>query len=231
MSKYRLSRVFTILLILMVSLGCVVYADEINENAGGEQTRTESDGLRAREELDLFGDEKAQRGEMKELLLKIFNNEAYSGYNIESGIRMATPIVNVVMTLSVAFVIVACYFFFGQTGLDLFFIITPMARGFLLAKKEGADSRGGNRIAYVVSDTAVAAVGGDSRGTTGSFGGGGSGDRSKTNAFLKYGSSRSLELVCFFFFVMILFTGMIGNVVTFVFNLLFYVFQGFTTMF
>lgn len=227
-SKIMLTMILVMLAVPVVSMmnTQVVYAVP---NVDGTSKREEDKNFKGQKEADF--DSSADQEKMKDTLMSIVNSEAFNEVEINDGIRMAAPFVIIVMTITAALVAVILRFFFAQTAMDLAYITLPMSRSFLMAKSEsGGGAQGGKGKGSVsISESAIDAVGGG--GSSGGGMGGGSGrDRSVGGAIGKYAADRSLEFSVFIIFLMLIFTGILGNVVSLLFSVFYSVLQGFLNM-
>lgn len=161
-----------------------------------------------------------------------FGSDIFSDVNLSSGYQIATPFAGLILTLTLALVIVLMYAFFGQTAIDLLYLTVPATRGFFNDRKEksggfGATSGGKSKGGFFqISDSAMEAVGGGSNG--GGLGGGQ--ERGVGSSLLKYFGLRTAEMITFVLFIIFVFTGMIGQIIKVIFHLFMSLFEGFLNM-
>ena len=165
-----------------------------------------------------------EKSEMGANLKNMFSPEIWSGANIGVGTQFAAPFVRIIMILAVAIVTIVCFMFFFVTALDLTYITVPIARPLLVKSKEGLQGKGGAQF-ICISDSAVEAVNG---GRNGGMGGGG--DRGVGSCLVKYISSRTVEFAAFIIFCMLFFTGMLGDLVMVVFNIMYTIISALTNL-
>ena len=181
------------------------YDTDIKDDTYG--TKESPDGLNGSKNQAL--DEDNAKG----TLITMFGTDVWKGTNITAGVNMAKPAVKVIMTFAIAVVVIICFLFFFVTALDLAYITVPIVRPLLSKGKESMDTKSGGKF-VCISDSAVAAV-------EGKGSGGMEGDRGVGSALLKYISSRTVEFVAFVLFVIFFFTGILGDIVVMLFNLLY----------
>lgn len=199
---------------------CTVYADPDDTGLWKDSEAVVKDGNINTGDAD--ADSATNGGKMitdsaeaGKLFTSMFGSEVWSSANLQAGIGFASPIVSLIMVLSIAITVIICYAFFGVTVLDLAYITVPPCRSLLMRGKEKHDM-GASKGFCCISDAAVSAVNGDN----GGGGLGGSGDRGTGSCLAKYVSSRTVEFTIFVLFVILFFTGMIGKLVLVIYKLM-----------
>lgn len=213
--KKLYTRLYTSLSLMLMTMPLKAYATSVDGVGGGSGS---SDiGLRPGDGGKFeSGDKESFADQLKE----IFTSDAFKidKSTIESGQALATPIITLINTFTIALYLIVVYIFFGQTAIDLFYIFCPLARGMMERRAEnkgfGEGRSAGN---FCISESAYEAVHGSS--SSGGFGNSG-GERSHGTAILKYVGTRIGELAVFIFFSVLFLGGMIGQLVMMLFYLL-----------
>lgn len=216
-----LKRLFCFLFVistLMCSvLATPVYADNNLTNGGGGNATGGGGNIEV--EANSFEATPEDADAMKNNLANIFSPDIWSGTNIAAGTQFAAPFVKVTMIFAVAIVTIIAFLFFGVTALDLAYITVPIVRPLLMKGKDSMQDKGASKFCCI-SDSAIEAVNGAKSG-----GMGGGGDRGVGSCLTKYISSRTVEFTAFVVFCMLFFTGMLGNIVVAIFNIMYSIIQ------
>lgn len=231
--KLRILALIMCLIMALSYTAVITYAaNDTDKPVGWNPSLTETPGEKAdgdTEHVDLEG---SAQSDVETFIGNYFGSDIFSNANLGAGYQIATPFAGLILTLTLALVVILMYAFFGQTAIDLMYLTVPATRSFFNNRKEqsggfGASSSSNKKGSFFqISDSAVEAVGG------GSSGGGlsGSSERGVGSSLLKYFSLRTAEMITFVLFIIFVFTGMIGKVIIVIFRLFMSLFEGFLNM-
>lgn len=209
MKKYKILTTLILTLMLTIFNTCFVFAtDTTEQNAQTQPTTVTTE----KKHNNTISDDDAKN--MLDLMDTLFNQSLFEDVNIESGVKMAKPVVSVILTAMVVGVVILTVVLFGQILIDLGFIMIPISRSFLIKQKENANAQGDQNRKLCISDAAYNAVYGSSNnGTQGRGLGDGHGENHTTSALLNYCKEKTIEVAVFVLFVVLLLTGQVTKVV------------------
>lgn len=232
----RYKKVFTLVMVLLLSLMCTSSVFATNVEGGVSNPNTTENKL---DGSGLAKDE-ATNNNISDTIQNIFLNDAFNnGNDIATGLAMAAPFARLSRIIAVGVLAVASYWFVSQTSVDVFAIVVPMCRGFLVGRTEqhGAASGGfgmagaGNKGKFLcLSESAMEALGYSGSGSSGG-GLGGERESSIKMCIAKYAGLRTLEFSVLVLFVVVFFTPVLGYVVGVLGELIRMFLIGFVTMF
>ena len=224
-TKHSFKKLLLMLILTITALGSAVPVLAVDDGDSIDLDGTAIERMQEdkKDYMEYKGSE--QDNATKNMLTRMFSNEIFSSVNLKAGLALAKPGVIVILTLSVALMVLAIYLFFGQTMLDVFALVCPPARRILIGKtmnngtntaRGGMGQVGGNF--GCLSDSCLAALG--VNGSASSSGMNNGSDRAVKSAVLAYIGLRTKEMTFLLFFLLLIPCGLIGKIITVFYNLI-----------